>query len=308
MYHYVRDTARTPFPGIKALSVSEFRGQLAHMQREYTLVRVRDVLGALRGENTEFPDNAAVLTFDDGYADHYETVYPILSDLGIEGIFFPPAKPVLERKVLDVNRIQFAIAACDDPARMVGFVKDAVTEFQEEYDLDTSDAYWAEHGKPRAYDGPEIGFVKHMLQHALPEALRAILCERLFRAFVSEDEAAFAEELYMRPAQIREMAAGGQIFGSHGYGHYWMNTLAPEEQRRDIAASLDFLVGLGLPAEDWTMCYPYGGYDKSLVTTVRSMGCSLGFTTERAVADLDVHDPLCLPRLDTNEIPKSLEA
>jgi len=308
MYHYVRDTAQTRFPAIKALSVDEFRGQLAYMQHRYEFVGVDEIIDALKTGRRDFPDNAALLTFDDGYIDHYETVFPILHELGIEGVFFPPAKPVLERTVLDVNRIQFAIAASGDPSALVQFVRDAVEEFRDRYGLEAADAYWAEHGKPRAYDDARIGFVKHMLQHALPEELRTVLCARLFERFVSTDETAFAEELYLSPGQISEMAALGMKFGSHGYGHYWMNTLSPEDQRAEVAASLDFLGALGVPLDDWVMCYPYGGYDKSLVSIVRSMGCSLGFTTESSVADLDLHDSLCLPRLDTNEIPKSLAA
>jgi len=60
-----------------------------------------DLLNSVTGRKP-LPKNAAMLTFDDGYVDHFTQVLPILDQAGISGSFFPPAKCILERKVLDV--------------------------------------------------------------------------------------------------------------------------------------------------------------------------------------------------------------
>jgi hypothetical protein len=62
------------------------------------------------------PERALLLTFDDGYADHYQTVFPLLDRLGLQGSFFPPARAILERRVLDVNKIHFLLAGVADDA------------------------------------------------------------------------------------------------------------------------------------------------------------------------------------------------
>jgi peptidoglycan/xylan/chitin deacetylase (PgdA/CDA1 family) len=104
------------------------------------------------------------------------------------------------------------------------------------------------------------------------------------------------------------MVRHGMTVGSHGHGHYWMNTLPPPEQAREIDASLAFLASLGVPARDWVMCYPYGGYNDSLIDLVRQRGCAVGLAVTVGIADLATDNPLTLPRLDTNDLPKAGDA
>jgi peptidoglycan/xylan/chitin deacetylase (PgdA/CDA1 family) len=92
--------------------------------------------------------------------------------------------------------------------------------------------------------------------------------------------------------------------GSHGDSHYWLDTSSSEIQQREIENSLAFLREVGSPVDDhWVMCYPYGAWDDGLLETLRSYRCTLGLTTEVAVAEIGTDEPLLLPRLDTNDIP-----
>ena len=75
MYHFVRDLRRSRYPAIKGLDVERFAGQLAHIQRHYTVVRMEDVVAAARDPGVALPPRALLLTFDDGYAEHYQTVW-----------------------------------------------------------------------------------------------------------------------------------------------------------------------------------------------------------------------------------------
>ncbi|MGV8982709.1 polysaccharide deacetylase family protein [Clostridium sp.] len=53
-------------------------------------------------ESYELPENALLLTFDDGYIDHFTNVYPVLADAGVQGSFYIPDKVYAEHKLLDV--------------------------------------------------------------------------------------------------------------------------------------------------------------------------------------------------------------
>ena len=92
--------------------------------------------------------------------------------------------------------------------------------------------------------------------------------------------------------------------GSHGYDHYWLNTLDRGAQENEIARSLDFLADLGCSRENWVMCYPYGGYSDQLISLLIERGCRVGLGTDVAIADLEAGTPLALPRLDANDLPK----
>lgn len=303
MYHYIRDFARTRYPGIKGLDLAEFRYQLDYLQQNYDIVTIQDVIGAQRSGDALSP-KAALLTFDDGYAEHYDLAFPILFDRGLQGCFFPPVEPVRDAVMLDVNRVHFILAACDDPARL-GAAIDAAIVASGRADLETVAAYRAQWAKPNRFDDAQTIYVKRMLQTALPEDLRHQIARALFAEYVSTDEAAFASELYITPEQAKLMQASGMYFGSHGFSHYWLDRIPRETQVSEVTKALDFLRAIGSPVDDfWVMCYPFGGWSPGLLEVLRDYGCDLGLTTEVATANLDTHAPLTLPRYDTNDFPK----
>ncbi|MGH9246591.1 MAG: polysaccharide deacetylase family protein [Acidimicrobiales bacterium] len=303
MYHYVRDVARTRFPRTKALSVDEFRGQLGHLTRHYCVVSIEELVAAARDGTRALPPNAALLTFDDGYLDHYATVLPLVLDAGVPAAFFPPALPVLERRVLQVNKIQFVLAAVEHVGQLVEAVMRRIDAEGAPYGMPSADTYWEMNARATRFDSPSVVFVKAMLQRELPEELRRSLVADLFARFVTSDEAAFAAELYVDADQLRTMVESGMYVGSHGYHHEWMDRLTPEDQRVEVDRSLTFLDKVGAPTDEWVMCYPYGAYDESLLGVLRQRNCAVGLTSRPELAKLGTDDRLVLPRLDTNDLP-----
>jgi len=303
MYHYVRDLERSRFPAIKGLSVERFRRQIDYVQTRCTPISIQDLLEALSADKKDLPPNPILLTFDDGYSDHFTNVFPILNARGIQACFFPSAQPVLEHRVLDVNKIQFVLASVSDARSLLDQVLSSLDEFRSEFTLSTREDYLLAVTEKHRYDIREVTVVKRLLQRELPEPVRREIVKRLFAQHVTADEAAFACELYMSVDQIDCMRRNGMHFGNHGYAHAWLNHLSPKEQAVEIDRSLEFLQGLGVENGDWTMCYPYGGFDGSSLEILRARHCRVGFTADARIADLDADDPLTLPRLDTNDLP-----
>lgn len=290
MYHYVRRLAESRYPAIKGLEREAFIRQLQHIKATYTPVSGQDVIAAIKGD--QLPDDAVLLTFDDGYLDHYTTAFPLLQRERIPAVFFPPARSVLEGVVLDVNKIHYTLA-CAEPSAIAERIDAAVPDPK---------AWRAKYAVPSRFDPPEVVYIKRMLQAGLPQPLRGELVAELFARYVTKDERAFGRELYLDEDQLRSMLEAGMMVGSHGYHHEWLNTLSAADQAKEIDQSLAFLRALGVH-RDWTMCYPYGAWNDSLIGILRARGCAAGFTTRVAVADLAQDDPLLLPRLDTNDLP-----
>jgi peptidoglycan/xylan/chitin deacetylase (PgdA/CDA1 family) len=307
MYHYVRDLARSRYPRIKGLDLAAFREQLAFFARHYHVIGAAELIDSVRTRQP-LPPKALLLTFDDGYLEHFTNVFPLLSERNWSACFFPVAATVTEHKLLGVNKIHFILAATPQPEALVDHVMGAVRQNRERLGLEDERVYWERCSRDSRYDTPAVTFVKRMLQRELPEAFRTQLVDELFSRFVTADEAAFAQELYVSTDQLRCMVRYGMTVGSHGHGHYWMNTLPPAEQAREIDASLAFLASVGVPARDWVMCYPYGGYNTSLVELVRARHGALGLATTVGIADLSADNPLTLPRLDTNDLPRAADA
>ena len=305
MYHYVRDLQRSRYPRIKGLDLAEFSGQLDYVRRNYQVVTVAEVVHAIRSGD-ELPAKALLLTFDDGYIDHYTAVFPILFDAGLEGAFFPSVAPACRDELLDVNRIQFVLAVAD-PAELVRQIDEAVVDHRKAYNLGTPEFYREKWAVASRFDSAKVIYIKRMLQVGLPEELRADITRLLFARHVSIDETAFARELYATEEQLRVMQASGMYVGTQGDSHYWLNAVPTDVQRREIAKSLEFLRRIGSPVDDyWVMCYPYGAWNESLIDILDENECAVGLTTEVGTADLDTHPRLKFPRWDTNDLPKSV--
>lgn len=299
-YHYVRDLERSRFPRIKARRTAEFVRQVALLRDR--AITVEQLGEALRDRSVQLRDDAVLLTFDDGYADHHDVVVPVLHDAGVQGAFYVPVLPVVRRCVLQVNKIHFVLAVADEQ-ELLHTVLAEIDRRGAEFALEPAAQLYARHSAPNRYDTAAVTFTKRMLQAVLPAPLRTGIVDDLFARYVTADERGFAEDLYMSTGQVRALAAAGHHIGGHGYSHSWMDTLHPAEQARETDRSVAFLTTLGVPGRGWTMAYPYGRSDPSLEGVVAARGCAAAFTVVPRVADLDVDGPLALPRLDTNDLP-----
>ena len=103
--------------------------------------------------------------------------------------------------------------------------------------------------------------------------------------------------------EVRKLVSSGMYVGSHGSMHYWLDQISSQEQKVDISSSLEFLEEVGAPTSNWIMCYPYGAYNDTTLSLLKEMGASIGITTDFRKANLEIDDPLTLPRFDTNDFP-----
>jgi peptidoglycan/xylan/chitin deacetylase (PgdA/CDA1 family) len=308
MYHFVRDLKHSRYPDIKGLSIEDFSGQVAYIRRYYTVIGLDELLAVLDAPDRALPPRALLLTFDDGYRDHFDNVLPILVENGMTGCFFPPAKAVTEQEVLDVNKIHFILAAVPDKTHVLNSLFALLDQVRGEFNLSTRDEYYQRLAWPNRFDTAEVILIKRLLQRELPELLRKRITDELFKQYVTQDERSFSQELYMDISELRAMWEAGMYIGSHGYDHYWLDTLDEQSQEREIDLSLRFLQAVGSDIGNWVIGYPYGAYNDSLLGILRKKGCKAGFTTEVHIADLDRDDPLTLPRIDTNDLPKRGDA
>jgi len=301
-YHYVRPIAGSRFPGIKGLEIALFEEQLLYLRRNYQPVSARQVVDVALG-GQPLPPRPVLLTFDDGYLDHYSYVFPLLVKHGFTGVFFPPTCALFERRVLDVNKVHFVLERVPDRAALVGELERQIDAARDEYALPGFDDYRARYMRPFRWDDAETIYVKRMLQHALPDRLRGKIAGELFRRFVTADEAAFADELYLNAAQLRDMTQAGMEVGSHGHNHLWLDREKPAAQEADISKSLGYLYRIGVPERGFLFCYPYGAYNGETLALLKRLGCAAAFTTKSGPFEVAQASLLEIPRIDTNDIP-----
>jgi peptidoglycan/xylan/chitin deacetylase (PgdA/CDA1 family) len=310
MYHYIRDLKNSRYPQIKGLDTAYFKQQLDFLETNYQIIGVLDMFSLPPHPPPPPHDDdrkpRILLTFDDGYIDHYTTVFPLLAERGLSGFFSMPGKIIKEGKVLDVNKIHFLLASID-----VVKLKDKIFNLLDyyrgrEFEIPENDDLYAELAVDDRFDNKDIVFTKRLLQHKLDEDLRNLITDDLFREFIPVSEQAFSKELYMNMAQVKLMKKYGMYFGIHGYDHYWLGLLDAASMKKDIAMALDVFDEV-IDRNNWVMCYPYGSYNDETLEYLKKTKCSFGFTTEVAVAQLPGDRCLELPRLDTNDFPPKSE-
>lgn len=314
MYHYVRDLKNSRYPGIKGLKIELFREQIHYLKKHYNFVTMEQLINAFNGDNVnDLPKRPVLLTFDDAYIDHFTYVFPFLEHEHIQGSFFSPVKAVTEHTVLDVNKIHFILASTPEEQlpKLINELKLQLEKFRKDWNLESFDHYFNKLAVASRFDPKEVIFVKRLLQVELDEKLRNIITDDVFQKVVGMDESMFSRELYMSMDQIKCMVDCGMHIGSHGYDHYWLNSLSKEKQEFEIKKSIEFIKEVGGDANNWTICYPYGAYDEATIKVLKENGCKLGLTTRVDLANL--HDRegdvlFKLPRLDTNDIPKDANA
>jgi peptidoglycan/xylan/chitin deacetylase (PgdA/CDA1 family) len=307
MYHYVRDLRHSRYPAIKGLSIDDFEGQLDYITRHYSVCSTREVIDAAQGRGA-LPDNACLLTFDDGLLDHFTVVFPRLVRRGLTASFYPPAVAAAQRTVLDTHKIHFILAAAVDHAGLAQRVFGLVDAYRNDADVPPAAALWEQWARPSRFDGPDVVFIKRVLQRGLPERVRAAITATLFDEYVGVGEAAFARELYMDVEQLRCLIASGMEVGGHGATHVWLDDLSPAGQREEIQRTAAFLGDVhGRDVVDWVMCYPFGAYTADTLVLLTGAGCALGLTTQVGTV-CDLASPLTLPRLDTNDVPRYRDA
>lgn len=300
MYHYVRPLEDTAYPRIRGLTTTGFDRQLDWLQAHTQLVSMDEFLLML--EAGEAPDRpTALLTFDDGLRDHVHFVVPRLIDRGIRGAFYVPSSPVLDHRLLDVQRIHFILASVPDAEvprllqRCMPYARDHLTAER-----------WSElrqEVKASRFDTEDVILLKRLLQRELPRDARRELTAELFRTYVSADEASFAAELYLSMSDLREMQDAGMHIGSHADSHEWLTNLGPDAQERELVRSLELLRSIG--AHDrWTLAYPYGAFNEHTLDVASGLGCAAAFTTTVGPAPMHLDRRLQMPRYDTNDFPQ----
>jgi peptidoglycan/xylan/chitin deacetylase (PgdA/CDA1 family) len=305
MYHYVRDLQNSQYPKIKGLETKLFQGQIEYLLNNYNVISMEQAIDFYYN-NSKLPPKPALLTFDDGYSDHYETVLPILLKNNLKGSFYIPAKTVLENKVLDVNKIHFILASQFNKQKIIYDLKNIFEKYSRELNLMSFDYYYNKLAIEGRFDNAEIIFIKRFLQVELPESLRLKITDELFQEYIGMSEYDFSKKLYMNLDQISEMKSVGMHIGCHGYDHYWWNKLSDEQLSKEVSLSIDFLSRIGVNRDAWTTAYPYGSYSEYADKILRDNGCKLAFTTEVGLAEIDNSTKMKLKRLDTNDIPQQI--
>lgn len=307
MYHYIRDYKNTLYPNIKGLDLQDFNKQIEYFRKNYNFITLQDIYNAIY-HGKKVKENPIYLTFDDGYAEHFHSAFPILKKYDIEGLFSIPVKVLEDGEILDVNKIHMILAFNEEEIIYQTLIKKLDFYRDKGFDYPLNDEIYAKVTKQKSrFDTDKTVFIKRVLQTYLAYDVRHSITEELFKELVVEKENISREKLfedwYLTKSQIETMKNNNMVFASHGYNHEWLCDMTTSKMQDDIDKSTHYWTNKIdiFSGSIKTICYPYGSYDDKTISYVREKGYELGFGTKVGMANLTKENSMILERFDTND-------
>jgi len=298
MYHYVRSIKKSDYPNLNGLEFSDFKKQILFFKKNFNLLSNDQFIEIINSK--KLPKKKSILlTFDDGYLDHYQYVYPFLKKHNLSANFYPSIMCIKNKKVLDVNKVHFILEKEKNKEKILSliflYIKKYLNKTPEQIKINKINL-------TSRYDDKKTILIKRLLQNHIPLPFREKIVNKLFGDIVNISEKEFSEKLYMNKKHIQELYKNNFTIGSHGYNHYWWGKLNEDEQEIEIKKSINYLKKIQVFDKNFSVCFPYGSYNLQTLNLLNKYKIKFALTTEVGkVNNKNIANVLELPRFDTND-------
>lgn len=298
MYHYVRPIRDSDFKNLKGLEYNIFKKQINNLIKNFNILTNDDFFEIINSKKIPIKPSI-LLTFDDGYKDHYDYVYPYLLKKKISGIFYPPTKIINNNKVLEVNKIHFIL----EKVKNINILLDDSILYLKKNHIETfKKINFKKISLNSRFDSRETVLFKKLLQSYLPKKIKTKIINYLFKKYTDLSERELSSILYFDKKEMKEMFKDKMIFGSHGCNHVRWNLLNNNDLNNEIYESIKFFKKNKLFDYNFSISYPYGGYNKKVISAVKNYDVKFCLTTEVDSVNIsNINDKFILPRYDTND-------
>tara|TARA_B100000315_G_scaffold236461_1_gene252230 strand:+ start:605 stop:1552 length:948 start_codon:yes stop_codon:yes gene_type:complete len=300
MYHYVREVKNSHYPNLKGLEFNNFKNQINFFDKNFNILSNNDFNEIISTKKIPLKPSV-LLTFDDGYIDHYKYVFPFLKKKKIKANFYPPKKVIENKIVLDVNKTQFILEKEQNSKKILKEIDNLLIR---EGKKPISDNDKKKINLSSRFDDKETLLVKRLLQFYLPQKLREKITNLLFKKILNISLNDFSKSLYMNEKQIKEMYNENMSFGSHGDYHYWWEYLKKKDQEKEIKNSINFFKKINFDTNSLSVCFPYGSHNNETLKLLSKYNISYALTAKPGIINKkNLTNHFTYPRLDTNDFP-----
>ena len=247
MYHYVRPYSKA-YPNLNSLDVDIFKNQLDYFEKEYGFLSKGEYQNAVKKGNNP---KGVVLTFDDGFRDHFDYVLPELKKRGLWGIFYISTGVYQKNELLGVHRVHYLKGKYGAKA-----ILDEVLQNIDSSMLDhtTIGEFDKEIYTGLNYEEDEKQ-LRRLLNFYISYKYRDRILNKLMKKFFNEEQ--LFKEVYLSVNEIKKLVMSENIVGSHSVSHRVLSRLSYQEQYNEIENSFDFLNNI-VNQNYKSFCYPYG--------------------------------------------------
>lgn len=232
-YHVVNDNPsshlRNLFP---IISLEKFEKDIDFLGRNFDFISSNELLESL--DKNEVPKNKCLLTFDDGYRECYDVIYPILKSKGIPAIFFITSDFVDNANLSHFNKVSLILDNLN-----TNITISEVVRLLKENNLYSGHVF---------KDIRKLGF-RHL---GLIENLGKLM-EIDFEYYLNKNKP------YLNKIQIKELHSNGFGIGAHSNNHQRYIELNKDQQILQTKQSLKFVESITNEPSRF-FAFPYSSY------------------------------------------------
>jgi len=225
-YHMVSDGDLPHVQLYPFKTPAQFRADVA-LARPLTVSYEAVVRSRLSGD--ALPHNSMLFTFDDGFAQCFDVVRPILLENRVDGVFFISTSFIDDREIFT----ECVLSLCISASRVLPIAR--ILQIADYFSIPMDVIATSELGA--ALDA-------HPARLALVEWLRSIsreggqnITDVCVQLGVDPIAYARANPIFMTSDQVRQLALDGFTIGAHGLNHSLLEHLSVEEIEREMVAS-----------------------------------------------------------------------
>ena len=265
MYHHVlgkNDYGRLLQDGMY-VKVETFEKQLTYLIRNFNLLTLEECFSVIRGKysrNNNKP--VCCITFDDGWKDIYENVYPILRYYKKKATVFLPTDMIGTNRQLWINKLGIIIS------KMKNGTKNEISNI---LDIDKIEKY---DGSPKETYEYAIENIKNR-NNAEIDLIIKEMAMRWHVDFSSQKRS------FLTWDEIKEMHLSGVVqYGSHTKSHIILTMASDETVEEELVVSKEKLLNEGVVSKSFIpFAYPNGNHNETIARMVEATGYSLAVTT-----------------------------
>jgi peptidoglycan/xylan/chitin deacetylase (PgdA/CDA1 family) len=289
-YHGVSIADEHEFNGSLFLSPEVLRARLRQLREaRCALLPLDEAVKRLYAH--DLPDRAVVLTFDDGLADFYLRVYPLIREFDL------PATCYLTTFYTDFNRPVFdpMVAYLLWKGRKQSLDLKPLTDRELKLSLRSHEAQ----------DAARVAILEHAKSEKLSAEDKDELLTKLAQALRVDYDSLLAQRIIQNvaPAEVTEMAAKGIDIQLHTHRHRTpKNRELFIREIDDNRKRIEQMTG----KRPKHFCYPSGVYDRAFLPWLEEGGVMSATTCEVGFASVNSHR-LLLPRVLDNQALSPIE-
>ncbi|MBN1826810.1 MAG: polysaccharide deacetylase family protein [Candidatus Eisenbacteria bacterium] len=251
-------------PGM-VVSLRVFREILDWLSGRFDLPAPEEFLA---GHPAPLPRPAALITFDDGWSDTVRRAMPEMRHRGIPGICFVSVRHVEEGRLFWPERLIAAMKSVG-PGEFLRRTGERASAPGDPDSLERLLGRWKRKSEEER--------------------------EKLLARIVEGGGEAHEKRRVADWSDLRQLAEGGIVIGSHGVNHRILTRVSPETAARELAESRERITAaLGRPPD--YVAYPNGDRNEAVRRLAAGAGYRFGFSL-----DGRMEDPYDLPRVNLHD-------